>query len=221
MLAPDKYFVLSTDSLIFNNYDWLKKETHINIAGSLKLLNNGTTIVLKDYWGFTIDSVAYSPSWHNKNVISTKNLSLERLNPVFDSNDKTNWSTSVSSYGGTPGRQNSVFTQIPINQSKVSVSPNPFSPDNDGFEDFTVISFDLSLSLSQVRIKVYDSQGRLVRTLVNYKPSSSHNSIVFDGSDNNGRPLRIGIYILLIESVETNTGHVEVLKTPIVIARKL
>jgi len=220
-LAPDEYFILSADSSIFNNYYWLKGESNIRIAGSLKLLNNGTTIVLKDYWGSTIDSVSYSPSWHNKNVASTKNLSLERLNPVFDSNDKTNWSTSVNSYGGTPGRQNSVYTQIPIHKSKVSISPNPFSPDNDGFEDFTVINFDLSRALSQVRIKVYDSQGRLVRTLVNYKPSASHNSIIFDGLDSNGRPLRIGIYILLIESVETNSGHVEVIKAPVVIARKL
>jgi hypothetical protein len=220
-LAPNEYFVLSADSSIFNNYYWLKNEPKIRIAGALKLLNDGTTIILKDYWGLTIDSVSYSPSWDNKNIISTKNLSLERLNPILDSNDKANWSTSVSSYGGTPGRQNSVFAQIPIHQSKVSISPNPFSPDNDGFEDFTVINFDLSRSLSQVRIKVFDSQGRLVRTLVNYKPSASHNSIIFDGLDNNGRPLRIGIYILLIESVEENSGNVEVMKAPVVIARKL
>ena len=114
-----------------------------------------------------------------------------------------------------------MFAQIPVHQSKVSISPNPFSPDNDGFEDFTVINFDLSKLLSQVRIKVFDSLGRLVRTLVNYKPSASHNSIIFDGLDNNGRPLRIGIYILLIESVEQNSGSVEVMKAPVVIARKL
>jgi len=220
-LAPGEYFILAADSSIFNNYHWLKTETNIRITGTLKLLNDGTTIVLKDYWGITIDSVSYSPGWHNKNIISTKNLSLERLNPYFDSNDKANWSTSVSIYGGTPGKQNSVFTQNQFHQSNVSISPNPFSPDNDGFEDFTVINFNLSRALSQVRIKVFDSQGRLVRTLVNYKPSASHNSIIFDGLDGNGRPLRIGIYILLIESVEENSGNVEVMKAPVVIARKL
>jgi hypothetical protein len=220
-LAPNEYFVLAADSSIFNNYYWLKNESKIRIGGALNILNSGTTIILKDFWGLTIDSVSYSPFWQNKNIISTKNLSLERLNPNLESNDKANWSTSVSSYGGTPGRQNSVFAQIPVHQSKVSITPNPFSPDNDGCQDFTVINFDLSKSLSQVRIKVFDSQGRLVRTLVNYKPSASHNSIIFDGLDNNGRPLRIGIYILLIESVEENSGNVEVIKAPVVIARKL
>jgi hypothetical protein len=220
-LAPNEYFVVSADSSIFKNYYWLQGESKIRIAGTLKLLNEGTTIVLKDYWGTTIDSVAYSPAWHNKNIISTKNLSLERLSPVIDSNDKTNWSTCVNSFGGTPGKQNSVFAQNPIRQSKVTVSPNPFSPDNDGFEDFTIINFNLSRSLSQVRIKVFDSQGRLVRTLANNKPSASQNSVIFDGLDYNGRPLRIGIYILLIESVEEGSGKVEVMKTPVVIARKL
>jgi hypothetical protein len=213
--------VVSADSSIFKNYYWLHEESKIRIAGTLKLLNEGTTIVLKDYWGTIIDSVAYSPIWHNKNIISTKNLSLERLSPVIDSNDKTNWSTCVNSFGGTPGKQNSVFAQNPIRQSKVIVSPNPFSPDNDGFEDFTIINFNLSRLLSQVRIKVFDSQGRLVRTLANNKPSASQNSVIFDGLDNNGRPLRIGIYILLIESVEEGSGKVEVMKTPVVIARKL
>ena len=183
-LAPNEYFVLAADSSIFKNYYWLKNEPKIRIASALNLLNSGTTIILKDFWGLTIDSVAYSPSWNNKNIISTKNLSLERLNPILNSNDKANWSTSVSSFGGTPCRQNSVFAQIQVHKSKVSVSPNPFSPDNDGFEDFTVINFDLSKSLSQVRIKVFDSQGRLVRTLVNYKPAASHNAIIFDGLDN-------------------------------------
>jgi len=220
-LAPNEYFLLSADSAIYNNYYWLKSNTNIRIAGNLKLLNNGTTIVVKDFWGLTIDSVSYSSAWHNKNIISTKNLSLERLNPILNSNDKANWTTSVSNYGGTPEKQNSIFTQIQSHQSSISISPNPFSPDNDGFEDFTVINFNLSRPLSQVRIKVFDNQGRLVRTLVDNKPSASHNSIIFDGFDSNGRPLRIGIYILLIESVGENSSNIEVIKAPVVIARKL
>lgn len=223
MLPPKNYFVLAADSTIYNNYSWLKKESLTRIAGSssLSLSNDGSMLVLKDFRKTTLDSLIYSPDWHSKNVVTTKNKSLERLNPAFDSNKRSNWNTAVSMEGGSPGRQNSIFVQNLSHESKVTISPNPFSPDGDGFEDFAVINFDLTHPLSQVRIKVFDSQGRIVRTLAENRPSSSNNSVVFDGLDDSNKPLRIGIYILLIETVAEGSGYVEVIKTPVVIARKL
>ncbi|PKL82894.1 MAG: hypothetical protein CVV24_07815 [Ignavibacteriae bacterium HGW-Ignavibacteriae-3] len=223
LLPPKEYFVLSASSSIFNIYPNLTPGGMITISGttSLSLLNEGTVIVLKDSYGTTIDSVIYTPAWHGKNVVTTKNKSLEKLNPKFDSNTLSNWNTCVSSEGGTPGRQNSIFSQNITRESTATVNPNPFSPDGDGFEDFTVINFELSAQLSQVRIKVYDSQGRLVRTLIENRLSSSNNSVVFDGMDDSAKPLRIGIYILLIETVAAGGGNVEVIKLPVVIARKL
>ncbi len=221
-IAPKEYFVLAADTTIFQNYPWLKAESNVQIASSsFGLLNDGEILVLKDMLGNTLDSLTYSPSWHNGNVLITKNKSLERLNPSLNSNDKSNWSTSVSNYGGTPGKMNSIFTENLSRESSVTINPNPFSPDNDGFEDFTIINLDLNQTLSQVRIKIYDNQGRVVRTLENSRPSASKNSIIFDGLDDTGKPLRIGIYILLIETVSANGGATETLKAPVVIARKL
>ncbi|MCL6100648.1 MAG: lamin tail domain-containing protein [Bacteroidetes bacterium] len=221
-IPPKEYFVLAADTTIFQNYSWLKTESNVQIASnSFSLLNDGEMLVLKDMSGNTLDSLFYSPSWHNKNVVTTKNKSLERLNPALNSNDKSNWSTSVSNYGGTPGRINSIFTENLSRESSVTINPNPFSPDNDGFEDFTIINLDLNQALSQVRIKIYDNQGRVVRTLENSRPSASKNSIIFDGLDDTGKPLRIGIYILLIEAVSSSDSSTQTLKTPVVIARKL
>lgn len=223
MIPPGKYFVLAADSIIYKNYLWLKTESLTKFAGSssLSLSNDGSMLVLKDFRKTTLDSIIYSPDWHSKNVVTTKNRSLERLNPLLNSNTRSNWNTCVSAEGGSPGRQNSIFTQNLSRDSKVTISPNPFSPDSDGFEDFTVINFELTKPLSQVRIKVFDSQGRIVRTLAENRPSSSNNSVVFDGLDDSNKPLRIGIYILLIETVAEGSGYVEVIKTPVVIARKL
>jgi hypothetical protein len=117
--------------------------------------------------------------------------------------------------------QNSVYTENLATESKVSISPNPFSPDNDGFEDFSIISFNLPYKLSQVQIKVFDSQGRLIRTLLQNHPSASNNSVIFDGLDDDGRALRMGIYILLIEIAAEGSNNVETIKKPIVVARKL
>jgi hypothetical protein len=90
----------------------------------------------------------------------------------LNSNDPLNWSSSADKLGATPSKQNSIFS-INLNKaSKISVSPNPFSPDNDGFEDFTTINYNLTQIISQIRIKIFDSRGRLVRTLVNNQTSN-------------------------------------------------
>ncbi len=126
-IPPKEYFVLTADTTIFQNYPWLKAESNIQIASSsFSLLNDGEMLLLKDILGNTLDSLTYSPSWHNGNVLITKNKSLERLNPLLNSNDKSNWSTSVSNYVGTPGKVNTIFTENLSRESNVTIKPNPF-----------------------------------------------------------------------------------------------
>ncbi|OGV12493.1 MAG: hypothetical protein A2440_14665 [Stygiobacter sp. RIFOXYC2_FULL_38_25] len=220
VVPPKEFFVLASDSTIYQKYPSLNKKTS-RVSSSLSFSNEGTSLLVKDLFGTTLDSVVYSPSWHNRNFLETKNKSLERLNPALNTNDKANWSTSVTSEGATPGKQNSIYTQNIAGDSKVNISPNPFSPDNDGFEDFAIINFNLPYKLSQVQIKVFDSQGRLVRTLLENRPSATNNFVIFNGLDDEGRALRIGIYILLIEIAAEGNNNIETIKKPIVVARKL
>lgn len=221
-VPPKSYFLLIADSIMLSKYN-LSNYEFKNVIGtsSLGLVNTGELILLKDVKGNVIDSVYYSDKWHNKNIISTKNKSLERINPNLGSNDPLNWSTCVNAVGGTPGLVNSIFTENKNLQSGISVSPNPFSPDNDGFEDYAIINYNLSQPVSQVKLKIFDSRGRLVRTIYSNQPSGSSGSVIFDGLDDNGNALRIGIYIILLESLNENSGIVESLKSTVVVARKL
>ena len=216
------YFVLIADSSTIFTYglqNYLYKII-LNLT-DLGLSNDNDSIILTDIKGNVIDSVHYYSAWQNKNFTSAKNISLEKINPKLDGNLSTNWSSSASIAGATPGKQNSIYS---INQnfnSKISVSPNPFSPDNDGFEDFTVINYNLSQPIAQIRIKVFDSHGRLVRTLSNNQASGQNGSVIFNGLDDSGRALRIGIYIIFLEAVNNINSVVENLKTVVVVARKL
>jgi flagellar hook assembly protein FlgD len=178
-------------------------------------------ILLKDVRGKVIDSVFYSDKWNNRNIASANGKSLERINPNLNGNDPLNWSTSVNSLGGTPGKQNSIFAENLIQSANISVNPNPFSPDNDGFEDFTIINYNLSQPIAQVRIKIFDSKGRLVRTLINNQASGSSGSVVFEGLNDDGQTLRMGIYIIFLEALNDNSGIVETVKSVVVVARKL
>jgi hypothetical protein len=221
-IPAGSYFVLASDSSIFNRYT-IPDDRFITTAGTsnLGLVNTGELILLKDVKSNVIDSVWYQSNWHNRNITNTKGKSLERINPALNGNDPFNWSTSVDPFGGTPGKVNSIFAQNLNQEKNISVSPNPFSPDNDGFEDFTIINYNLTQPTAQVRIKIFDNKGRLVRTLLNNAPSGQSGSVSFDGLDDDGQVLRIGIYIIFLEAMNDNAGVVETMKTVVVVARKL
>lgn len=221
-IPAGSYFVLASDSSIFYRYS-IPDGRFISTTGTsnLGLVNAGELILLKDVKGNVIDSVWYSDKWHNRNIINSKGKSLERINPLLNGNDPSNWSTSVDPFGGTPAKVNSIFAENLNKNKNISVAPTPFSPDNDGFEDFTVINYNLTQPTAQIRIKIFDNKGRLVRTLLNNAPSGQNGSVIFDGLDDDGQVLRIGIYIIFLEAMNDNAGAVETMKTVVVVARKL
>lgn len=79
--------------------------------------------------------------------------------------------------------------------------PNPFNPR-------TTVSFDIAVA-GPVRLRIYDSSGRLVRTLiggVTYEPGSYHE--VWNGRDEKGSMVASGVYHLRFEApgkVETKS----------------
>lgn len=217
-----KYFVIAADSNFRKNiYNTDPESINIVKISSFGLANKNGLILLKDELGNTIDSVNYYEQWHNPNFTITQNISLEKINPFLEGNDKNNWSSSASIQGATPGKRNSIYTTQSKNiSSKISISPNPFSPDNDGYEDFTIIKYKLPQKTAQVKIKIFDSKGRLVRTLRNNSATGTDGSVIFDGLDDNNNTLRMGIYIVLIEALNSNSGVSEKMKTVVVVAKK-
>jgi hypothetical protein len=225
-IEPGGYLVISSDSSIFSQFPSLQaqqKSSSVIILNrtSLSLNNEGDDVILTDLVATIIDSLRYSSSWHNPDISDVTGISLERINPNLSSTDRRNWSSCVEKVGGTPGHQNSIFTTSIPTQTTLSISPNPFSPDGDGFEDFAVISYRVSSQIARVRLKIFDSLGRPVRTLVNYEPSASTGQIIWDGLDDDKRRLRMGIYIILLEAVDTSGGTVESSKAAAVVAGKL
>lgn len=223
LLQPDSYFVFAADSSILYNYDYADDREYISILNKsdLGLSNAGEKIFISDAFGNIIDSLTYSDSWHNRNITVVTDRSLERINPFISSENWNNWSSSVAEKGATPGLENSIFTIKSAGSSTIEIEPNPFSPDNDGFEDFAIISYKLKSATSQIRVKIFDDQGRQVRTLSNNMASGSSGDILFDGLDDSGRPLRIGMYIVFLEAIESGSGEVEAMKKVVVVARML
>lgn len=225
ILTPASYLVISSDSTIFNRYPDLRNLSAIQklviSSSSFSLSNEGEPLKIYDAKNNLIDSVYYKSNWQNPNLASTKGISLERINPLFPSNEPSNWSSSTDILGGTPCKKNSIYLDVPNSNTTITISPNPFSPDGDGYEDNTIISYKLKSRFAQVRAKIFDTKGRLVKTLLNNQTSGSEGNIIYNGLGDDGQRLRIGIYIVFIEAIDDSGGVIETAKATFVVAVKL
>lgn len=150
----------------------------------ISLVNSCDSIELMDTLGNK-----QSFTWIND---SGDKISWEKIDPLLG-DSPGNWWICVDSSGSTPGKENSI--SVPYSQEvELKLKPNPFSPDGDGFEDELTIKYTLPL-MSNLTLKVYDTKGRLIKTLMEEQPQVS-GEIIWDGRDDKGRFLKIGIYIV-------------------------
>ncbi|MFA5668243.1 MAG: lamin tail domain-containing protein [Balneolaceae bacterium] len=189
---------------------------------SLSLKTTGDAVYIADSTGAVIDSVTFSREWHNPNKVTTKGTSLERINPEGPSDDSSNWSSSTDSRGGTPGSQNSIYQSpgAPVGSTGISFSSNPFSPDNDGFEDNLFINYELDQADYLLHIRIFDRYGRKVRTLADGKAAGFSGNLIWDGLTDDRKDNRVGIYIVLFEAYNSAAGKKKVFKETVVLARK-
>lgn len=189
---------------------------------TLSLTNTGRQIYLADSTMQTIDMVDYVPEWHNPNVVDTKGIALERINPNFDTNDESNWGSNSTPLGGSPGSENSIYqgSEQTISGNDIAFTPNPFSPDDDGFEDNLLISYSFDEPDYLIKVRIYDRYGRLVRKLAEAKRAGFEGSLIWDGKTDDGLRNRVGIYIVLLEAYNSANGKNLSFKETLVIARK-
>lgn len=208
-LFPGEYLILTENrSLFLSSYP----EANCNVIEPLSwhiLNNSGDEIVLKDSLGFIVDELSYTAE------ADIKGYSQERVSSEKVSSDQNNWWRSVDPKGSTPCKKNSLFDSYSLDQAKLDINPNPFSPDGDGFEDQAVISYTIPFK-SELTLKVFDVRGRLIRTLMDKAPQVS-GEIFWDGKDDDGNIVKVGIYILYLKtSGSSNLSK----KTTIVVAKR-
>ncbi len=224
IIYPNEFVIIASDSTI---YKYLNPNDSIDfkiavLNRGLSLNNDFDDVVISDLTGKIIDSVRYSSTWHSPMLQSTKGISLEKVNHNLPSHERSSWSSSSSKAGGTPGRKNSAFIELsPQPQmASLTINPNPFSPDGDGFNDVCLISYILPFNSGVINVKIFDSNGRLVKTLANNQFSNQIGNLIWDGTGDDGRILRIGIYIILFEATSENNETFRQ-KSTVVLAKRL
>lgn len=189
---------------------------------TLSLPLSGREIYLSDSLGSVIDRMHYNEQWHNPNLIDTKGIALERINPEGETANKSNWGSSTVPAGGTPSLINSLF-QTPealTEMNTLEVTPNPFSPDADGHEDRLFINYLFEDPNYMLRVRIFDRYGRHVRSLAHSHHAGFEGSLTWDGRHDDGVTGRIGIYIIHIEAFNSSTGDKKQFKKVAVLARQ-
>jgi hypothetical protein len=170
-----------------------------------------------------IDEFAYSDEMHFKLLSTFDGVSLERINFNKSASEASNWHSASSEVGfATPAYQNSQFSNdsVFVETGSIAVSPELFSPDNDGKDDVAAINYKFDESGYVANITIFDSNGFLVRNLVDNILLSAEGTVTWDGLDDNNSKSRVGIYIVYFEAFDLN-GNVHRFRKTLVLAVKL
>jgi hypothetical protein len=181
MICDDDYFSLFTEV-----------ENKTEIISWPSLLNAGMNLKLTRGNNILIDEVTYSINWYKDDAKRSGGWSLERINPTTDCNFIENWTASTDESGGTPGKQNAVYSVLPdtsrpfiqkviVENEKIltvifskTIDVNSFLGASFSFSPImTVDSFNLQNNLTQATIYLTNS----LETGIVYQLSGSH---IFD-----------------------------------------
>ena len=191
------YVILAEDSAAFvQAWPDIDRSIVIPCETWAKLNDLGDTITLFDPTG---------------NVIRTETFPVcEFAGNSLEKTYSSTWYMSNDSTGATPGRDNSPYQgsnpDYP-DEIHVSVSPNPFSPDGDGFEDGVRFTFQLPASYMEVSIRLFDTRGNQVATILDNATVYTGQTITWDGKVGLTIPkLRVGMYVYIIEVDGNNKG---------------
>ncbi len=208
LLSPGGFLVVARDPELVTAAAPVVESEH------WEALSVNDHVALLDRFGTPIDVVIYSSNWGGD-----KGISLERARPEMPSDDANNWGGCVAPEGGTPGRTNSIHIARLPSDGRLTVSPNPFTPDGDGHDDRTVIHFDLPVARATIRLTVLDLKGRVRAVLEDLVATSGRHELIWNGEDDNGAVLPSGLYVLLLEAIDARAGVIVRAKAAVALVR--
>jgi len=218
LFAPNTYLVLTTDSAkVKAQYKTETPYAFIEVESMPTLSNEeGTICIVHQSLNQIINAFTYYEDMHFSLLETKDGVSLERLDKNAETQNTSNWHSAASTVGfGTPTYKNS---QEFIMQSigEMNIDPKSFRPNNDGDKDFCSINWNFSKTNLMATIKIFDTEGREVKNLMNNKMIGNEGSEIWDGTSAEGLRLNTGMYIVFMQ-VFSEDGTVESYKKVVVL----
>lgn len=195
-LLPDHYFVFCKNRKITEKQYYCPDTKALWQCDSLPLYAiSGGVVHLTNRALQTIDKFAYTEDMHYAQLLTTEGVSLERVRIDGTTQDANNWRSAAASAGfGTPGYLNSQ-TGEDLETDKITAIPEVFSPDNDGYQDYTEFVFTFTEPENRLTITLFNEYGFPVKHLVNNDLCGNRAVYRWDGLDDHNARLPPGFYI--------------------------
>ena len=221
LLFPGEYMVATEDAAIIKSQYLAKNvDAFAEIASMPSYPDDKGNVVVLNNTGVIIDELNYNAKWHFALIDNEEGISLERINVATPTNDPNNWTSAASTVGyASPTYQNSQYRADLQPQGDIKVTPEIFSPDNDGFDDFAFINFNFPEPGYVANITIYDGAGRAVRILQKNATCAAKGSFKWDGLTDKLAKVPIGIYVIYTEIFNLK-GQKKNFKNSVVVARK-
>lgn len=222
LIYPHEYFVFSNNREIIQQYYTCEnKDKIIEIVNMPNFPDDKGRIVLLDNLNNLIDELSYSEKMHYNLLTDKEGVSLERIDPEKQTNDKSNWHSAAETAGyATPTYKNSHYLENKFDEKSFLIKSKTFSPDNDGYEDYLEIHYNIDEPGTICSLIIFDTKGRRIKILADNVMLETDGIFLWDGTDDFGIISQIGIYIIYIHIFDLK-GNVKEYKMPCVLARKI
>ena len=178
------------------------------------LPNEKGTVAISSLAYEMIDAISYNESMHFPLLEEVKGVALERLktdnNALFSAASTENY--------GTPARKNSQFVYTQNSMSQLEVSPEIFSPNQDGDDDFVNITIEVERTV-KASIGIYDKKGFVIREICHSELITHKANWIWDGLHESNYELPMGIYMVVAELIDAEGNH-NIVKHPAVLSKQ-
>lgn len=219
LIGPTEYIAFTTDLSILQHQFPQSDKRRLLLVEDLPSLPDDEghfALVSED---LIIDQLHYTRSMHSVFLKDDEGVSLERISFDVPTNTHDNWkSASAFSGYGTPGGVNSnVRISYGLDESVV-IDPRVFQPGSMD-KDFTLIRYNFQHGGWIANVKVFDAEGRHIKTIAENQLLSAEGFMRWDGDRDDGHQSRIGYYMIQFE-VFDDKGSMNVFRKGVAIAAK-
>jgi hypothetical protein len=206
-LFPGDFLTITPAPVIVNEqYRCEQPEWLLQVSPFPNLPNEEGHIALCLANGSVADFLYYHESMHFALFNDVEGISLERLSPNAPTNHPDNWHSAAAQTGyGTPTAINS--QNVPdkiINNGSITLHPEIFTPNSDGTDDQLIIRYQFQEPGTVSTALVFNAHGHPVKHLYNNQLCGLTGFNTWDGTDDSGRKVSPGIYIVLVETFSSS-----------------
>ncbi len=195
-------FAVVTDQISDIQNRYRVTDLRMLMAHELPSFNDDEGIVVLLNSSLTeLERFHYKDDFHFPLLADPEGVSLERISYSVPANDSSNWHSAAENAGyASPCAVNThAYDHNLLDQRRLNLSPELFSPDNDGYHDVLGISCRSSRPGFMVSLTVYNEFGIPVRKLTQQEMVGTEAFWIWDGCSDFGELQEAGIYVIILE----------------------